>query len=101
MDPTPVHHSSGGLSIRVPLPRIAMGSTEEDATVKEPLDLIRLSLDEKVYVKLRGERELRGRLHVRRRYFERVYFNACIMRVAWLGCSPASIPAACRLTISI
>ena len=38
---------------------------EEGATVKEPLDLIRLSLDEKIYVKLRGERELRGRLHVR------------------------------------
>ena len=37
---------------------------EEVATVKEPLDLIRLSLDERIYVKLRGERELRGRLHV-------------------------------------
>lgn len=32
--------------------------------VQEPLDLIRLSLDEQVYVKLRGDRELRGRLHV-------------------------------------
>lgn len=42
-----------------------MAAIEED-TVKEPLDLIRLSLDEKVYVKLRGERELRGKLHVRR-----------------------------------
>ncbi|XP_033244129.1 U6 snRNA-associated Sm-like protein LSm3 [Drosophila miranda] len=31
--------------------------------VKEPLDLIRLSLDEKVHVKMRNERELRGRLH--------------------------------------
>ena len=37
---------------------------EEEATVKEPLDLIRLSLDEKIYVKLRGDREIRGRLHV-------------------------------------
>ena len=36
---------------------------EEDTTVKEPLDLIRLSLDERVYVKLRGEREIRGKLH--------------------------------------
>ena len=35
------------------------------AAVKEPLDLIRLSLDERLYVKLRGGRELRGRLHVR------------------------------------
>jgi hypothetical protein len=38
---------------------------DEETTVKEPLDLIRLSLDERVYVKLRGERELRGKLHVR------------------------------------
>uniref|UniRef100_A0A915EEV9 Sm domain-containing protein n=1 Tax=Ditylenchus dipsaci TaxID=166011 RepID=A0A915EEV9_9BILA len=29
----------------------------------EPLDLIRLSLNERVYVKMRSERELRGRLH--------------------------------------
>ena len=32
-------------------------------TVEEPLDLIRLSLDERIYVKMRNERELRGRLH--------------------------------------
>jgi U6 snRNA-associated Sm-like protein LSm3 len=31
--------------------------------VEQPLDLIRLSLDERVHVKLRGNRELRGRLH--------------------------------------
>ena len=34
--------------------------------MEEPLDLIRLSIDERVYVKCRGERELRGKLHVRR-----------------------------------
>ena len=28
-------------------------------TVEEPLDLIRLSLDERIYVKMRNERELR------------------------------------------
>ncbi|KAF7128849.1 hypothetical protein RHSIM_Rhsim10G0141800 [Rhododendron simsii] len=39
-----------------------MGS-EEDSAVKEPLDLIRLSLDERIYVKLRSDRELRGKLH--------------------------------------
>lgn len=33
-------------------------------TVEEPLDLIRLSLDERIYVKMRNDRELRGRLHV-------------------------------------
>ena len=32
--------------------------------VEEPLDLVRLSLDERVYVKMRNDRELRGRLHV-------------------------------------
>jgi hypothetical protein len=39
-------------------------AAEEDMAVKEPLDLIRLSLDERIYVKLRSERELRGKLHV-------------------------------------
>jgi len=33
------------------------------AAISEPLDLVRLSLDEQVFVKLRGDRELRGRLH--------------------------------------
>eukprot|EP00903_Cladosiphon_okamuranus_P011142 g10516.t1 len=33
------------------------------SSVEEPLDLIRLSLDERIYVKCRGERELRGKLH--------------------------------------
>ncbi|GLJ44420.1 hypothetical protein SUGI_0931630 [Cryptomeria japonica] len=41
---------------------MAMAS-EEESTVKEPLDLIRLSLDERIYVKLRSDRELRGKLH--------------------------------------
>lgn len=35
------------------------------SSVEEPLDLIRLSLAERIYVKCRGERELRGKLHVR------------------------------------
>jgi U6 snRNA-associated Sm-like protein LSm3 len=30
----------------------------------EPMDLVRLCLDEIVFVKLRGDRELKGRLHV-------------------------------------
>ena len=33
-------------------------------TVEEPLDLIRLSIDEIILVKCRGGRELQGRLHV-------------------------------------
>ncbi|KIW33709.1 uncharacterized protein PV07_00537 [Cladophialophora immunda] len=39
-------------------------STDEGANaVSEPLDLVRLSLDEIVFVRLRGDRELKGRLH--------------------------------------
>jgi U6 snRNA-associated Sm-like protein LSm3 len=43
-----------------------MADVEEgpSGTVSEPLDLVRLSLDEIVFVKLRGDRELKGRLHV-------------------------------------
>ncbi len=33
-------------------------------TIEEPLDLIKLSLDERIYVKMRNDRELKGRLHV-------------------------------------
>ncbi|KAG8238627.1 hypothetical protein J437_LFUL018232 [Ladona fulva] len=32
-------------------------------SVKEPLDLVRLSLDERILVKMRNGRRLRGRLH--------------------------------------
>jgi hypothetical protein len=42
-----------------------MADTDTTAPISEPLDLVRLSLDEQVFVKLRGDRELRGRLHVR------------------------------------
>jgi U6 snRNA-associated Sm-like protein LSm3 len=33
-------------------------------SIETPLDLIRLSIDERIYVKCKGERELRGKLHV-------------------------------------
>ena len=33
--------------------------------IQEPFDLVRLSLSERVFVKLRGDRELTGILHVR------------------------------------
>lgn len=39
--------------------------TSGAAPVNEPLGLVRLLLDEIVFVKLRGDRELKGRLHVR------------------------------------
>ncbi|KAI6233572.1 U6 snRNA-associated Sm-like protein LSm3 [Aphelenchoides fujianensis] len=38
-------------------------SAQLSVAVEEPLDLVRLSLNERVYVKMRGERELEGRLH--------------------------------------
>ena len=42
----------------------ALAVATDSVPVSEPLDLVRLSLDEMVFVKLRGDRELRGRLHV-------------------------------------
>ncbi|KAJ8105737.1 hypothetical protein ONZ43_g7303 [Nemania bipapillata] len=42
-----------------------MADVEEgpSGSVSEPLDLVRLLLDEVVFVKLRGDRELKGRLY--------------------------------------
>ena len=37
----------------------------EGSGIQEPFDLIRLSLSERVFVKLRGDREVTGILHVR------------------------------------
>ncbi|KAK2792073.1 U4/U6-U5 snRNP complex subunit lsm3 [Onygenales sp. PD_12] len=42
---------------------MADGDDGASASFSEPLDLVRLSLDEIVFVKLRGDRELKGRLH--------------------------------------
>ena len=49
---------------------------DESSHVSEPLDLVRLLLNEVVFVKLRGDRELKGKLHVR--------FNTCLVRVLQL-----------------
>ncbi|RDD43837.1 U6 snRNA-associated Sm-like protein LSm3, partial [Trichoplax sp. H2] len=45
--------------------KMAEVATNEETsnTVEEPLDLVRLSLDERILVKMRNDRELRGRLH--------------------------------------
>jgi small nuclear ribonucleoprotein (snRNP)-like protein len=58
---------------------------DEDSTVKEPLDLIRLSLDERIYVKLRGDRELRGKLHVR------LTFHNCIVTLLTLQLTSSGV----------
>ena len=42
-----------------------MAEDVASGAVEEPLDLVRLSLDERIYVKMKHDRELRGRLHVR------------------------------------
>jgi hypothetical protein len=68
--------------------------------MEEPLDLIRLSIDERVYVKCRGERELRGILHVRcRRYAAQVYVHlkttSCVIPLAYL----ASLNSGIRSTL--
>ncbi|KAK3166818.1 U4/U6-U5 snRNP complex subunit lsm3 [Lepraria neglecta] len=42
---------------------MAEAADADAVAVSEPLDLVRLSLDEIVFVKLRGDRELQGRLH--------------------------------------
>ncbi|KAI9293174.1 LSM-domain-containing protein [Neoconidiobolus thromboides FSU 785] len=36
---------------------------KKEFVVEEPLDLVKLSLDERIYIKMRGDRELKGRLH--------------------------------------
>ncbi|CAD6192812.1 unnamed protein product [Caenorhabditis auriculariae] len=46
-----------------------------NATVEEPLDLLRLSLEERVYVKMRSDRELRGRLHAFDQHLNMVLSN--------------------------
>ncbi|KAM7195372.1 putative u6 small nuclear ribonucleoprotein [Rhypophila sp. PSN 637] len=40
-----------------------MAEPGDEGHVAEPLDLVRLLIDEVVCVKLRGDRELKGRLH--------------------------------------
>ena len=61
-----------------------MNGTSEG--IQEPFDLIRLSLNERVFVKLRGDRELNGVLHVR---FPRVTvsFPCCLTfdSNGWVG----------------
>jgi U6 snRNA-associated Sm-like protein LSm3 len=47
---------------KVPTKSISLLSHHQN--MEEPLDLIRLSIDERVYVKCRNDRELRGKLHV-------------------------------------
>jgi hypothetical protein len=61
--------------------------------MEEPLDLIRLSIDERVYVKCRGDRELRGRLHVRNSQMHSFvcWFVFGVTNVAFFHCCLISI----------
>jgi U6 snRNA-associated Sm-like protein LSm3 len=49
--------------------------------MEEPLDLVRLSIDERVYVKCRGDRELRGKLHVSHNFCS-LQFAVCSLQFA-------------------
>ena len=68
--------SSGYGFLTETLPTLLLGKPPSNNTkmadnstdASEPLDLVRLCLDEVVFVKLRGDRELLGRLHVRFSY---------------------------------
>lgn len=61
------------------------------STVEVPLDLIRLSIDERIFVKCRGNRELRGKLHVFNYFlllfilFTFILFLLCFLFVKNLG----------------
>ena len=78
--------------------------------VEEPLDLIRLSLDERIYVKLRGDRELRGKLNVCARLRSGCSVPECARAEARVALNVESLECldlensiaifACRLTIS-
>ena len=50
---------------RTPLDDRRHTHMDPSSSIQEPFDLIRLSLSERVFVKLRGDRELTGILHVR------------------------------------
>ncbi len=52
-------------SLGVFLELLSLCTTMASKTIERPLDMIRLSLDERVVVKLKGSRELRGKLFVR------------------------------------
>ena len=51
------HHASVGVRSE------PTRSAPMTSVVNEPIDLVRLSLDERILVKMRGDRELRGKLH--------------------------------------
>lgn len=54
------------MSVTVTVSLVLLSSMDAASTgIQEPFDLIRLSLAERVFVKLRGDRQLTGVLHVR------------------------------------
>jgi len=73
----------------------------DTTVVEEPLDLVRLSLDERIYVKMRGDRELRGKLHVS--YLNSFSFSLsvslCVRLLFFLYClymPSIVVPSLCR-----
>ena len=43
--------------------------------IEEPLGLIRLAIDELIYIKMKGQRELRGKLHVSHGIIIEYFYN--------------------------
>ncbi len=65
------------LRMRVEGEKMAEEGVAAISAVEEPLDLVRLSLDERVFVKMRNDRELKGKLHVSENWCFS-YFYFCI-----------------------
>lgn len=56
----------------------SVSSKSASQTVEEPLDLIRLSINERIKIKCRGDRVLRGRLHVGAGRIEVRHWRCCL-----------------------
>lgn len=59
------------------------------AAVKKPLDVVSFSIDESVYIKCRGGRELRGKLHVRLQKGRGNNHSAMIDKFTIFSCHPS------------
>lgn len=63
-----------------------MSSMLTNSTIDEPFDLLRLAIDERVYVKLKGDREVRGTLHAYDQHLNMVLGN--VEETMWTTIAP-------------
>ena len=59
-----IAHAPTSTPLKIKMAAEGSADAQQVVAVEEPLDLVRLSLDERIFVKLRNSRELKGRLHV-------------------------------------